>query len=355
MHITIEDDEHGLIIKELLKAADAHELNPFPKTCPVTKAAVLCADYLNLPEMRANECSNASTGVIDISFNRSNAASISQVVLEDAVLAEAKEALKEIAPDRIHAKEKNVASTLVRVIRVKVDMDIYGDLVHKAAAAIGAHMLNPFPDTCPVSSYNVVCPEVGSEAAKDIAGASYRRSQCAQLELGVNLPFPTGGYGEQTAITLSQCVAACNDNVACTGFSHSDQLGACRLKSGKAQLAKVDGPSPGVCQWEAYRVVAKPTRSPLAATNAPEQPIVVNVNDATKTPAEAVVVNVNPNDVTETPGEGASSSSTVVSVEMGTEAPVASASSLMSSETDVSRGSWTKMLSGDTVSLEVTR
>merc|ERR1711939_65305 len=357
VHVTIEDDEHGLIIKELLKAADAHELNPFPETCPVTKATVLCADYLVLPEMRASECSNASTGVLDISFNRTNAESISQVVLEDAVLAEAREALKEIDPSRIHAKEKNVASTLVRVIRIKVDMDIYGDLVHKAAAAIGAHMLNPFPDSCPVASYNVVCPEVGSEAAKDIAGASYRRSQCAQLELGNNLPYPADGYGVKTAVTLSQCVAACNDNIACTGFSHSDQLGACHLKSGVTQLTKTEGPSPGACQWDAYRVVAKPTPSPLFPPT-PEQPIVVNVHDATETPAEAAVVNVN--DATETPGEAASSSSSssaVVSVEMVTEAPVqpASASSLVSSDSAVSAATWTRMLSGDTISLEVAR
>merc|ERR1711939_1117433 len=150
------------------------------------------------------------------------------------------------------------------------------------------------------------------------------------------------GYGVKTAVTLSQCVAACNDNIACTGFSHSDQLGACHLKSGVTQLTKTEGPSPGVCQWDAYRVVAKPTASPLFPPT-PEQPVVVNVNDATETPGEAA--------------SSSSSSSAVVSVEMVTEAPVqpASASSLVSSDSAVSAATWTRMLSGDTISLEVAR
>merc|ERR1712139_17299 len=46
VHITLEDDLHGLIVKQLLLAAKHSKLNPFPQTCPVDKAKALCADYL---------------------------------------------------------------------------------------------------------------------------------------------------------------------------------------------------------------------------------------------------------------------------------------------------------------------
>jgi len=289
VHITLEDDLHGLVVKQLMKAVKDRVLDPFPTTCPVRKANVLCADFLvKSIARRPTECPSVTTGVLEITFNRTQKEKINTAVLQDAVVAEAHEVLKEIAPDRISAKEHRVTLSMekvVRVVRLSVENDIHGDLVRKVAVEVAAHVLNPFPSTCPVVKARVVCPEKGTEETRDVAGASYIKSICSTLELGVSLPYPTDGYSSSQGVTLSQCVAACNDNVACTAFQFSESLMKCELKSGKIQVHRDDKPE-GICVWAAYVAEEKPTHSPLAP--------VVAVPVVTEAPVQRIIIKLDP-------------------------------------------------------------
>jgi hypothetical protein len=288
VHITLDDDLHGLVVKQLMKAVKDRELDPFPTTCPVRKSNVLCADFLvKSIARRPTECPSVTTGVLEITFNRTQKERIHPAVLEDAVVAEAHEILKEVDPKRISAKEHRVELSMqkvVRVVRLSVQDDIHGDLVRKVAVEVAAHVLNPFPSTCPVEKARVVCPEKGTEETRDVAGASYVKQICSTLELGVSLPYPEEGYGSTEGVTLSQCVAACNDNIACTAFQFSETLMECELKSGKIQVHRDDKPE-GICVWAAYVAEQKPTKAPLApvipepiSTESPVQKIIIHLD-----------------------------------------------------------------------------
>lgn len=200
--------------------------------------------------------------------------------------AEVEETLGAIAASRIHVHEARVMHGIgkaERIVRVEVDHDYHGDNVKKVASEALAHVLNPFPATCPLAKARVVCPERGRAATEEGGGEDqyhrYLKTRCAHLS-GVELSYPAVGYGKiqrpssapmyssevqarvESApargkdVTLSQCTAACNDNPSCKGFSYSRltelmQHQLCILRGGDVQVNPPLSPD-APCMWNAF-------------------------------------------------------------------------------------------------------
>ena len=138
-------------------------------------------------------------------------------------------------------------------------------------------------------SFSAVFAELLHEGGGEERYLSYLKTVCAQLTAGTEMPYPSEGYGQTSqvlsqisvlqndetsagccnahrdacqpmpicmivqekmgkgkGVSLSQCVAACNDHSLCTGFSYAKELKQCLLRAGDVQ-AKAIASIAGVC------------------------------------------------------------------------------------------------------------
>merc|ERR1711998_64042 len=232
---------------------------------------------------------------------------------EDAVRAEVEETLGTIAMSRIHVREASVMHGVgkkERIVRVEVDHDYHGDFVKKVAKQALAHVLNPFPETCPLVEAHVLCPERGREATEEGGGEDeyheYLKTRCARVS-GTELSYPAIGYGKiqkstsapiynlevqsriESApargkdVTLSQCVAACNDNPACKGFSYSRKTELmphqlCVLRGGHIKVKPPLSPD-APCIWNAFVKQRKAEPSSASSSVADSSPEATKSNE----------------------------------------------------------------------------
>jgi len=295
VQIMIDKDNEGTLAKELEKKTQEGRLDPFPATFPVQHIKVVCADYLVPTVARhPSQCekpSNLGVGIVELTLNKTDAnEDIAGPVLEDAILAEAKEVLEDVSPSRIHVREVRAEHGLgshIQIVRVHVQNDTDGMLVKKLVKFTQSHVLDPFPVEAPVERAEVVCPEPVPELLHEGGGEerylSYLKTVCAQLTAGTEMPYPSEGYGQTSqekmgkgkGVSLSQCVAACNDHSLCTGFSYAKELKQCLLRAGDVQ-AKAIASIAGVCLWSAYKAekpMLEPTLAPTVPVEGPGQDV----------------------------------------------------------------------------------